>query len=489
MKNQGKLVLFSFVIGILYAFLFFQKQAGISHIIFVLVLLGSLAYWLKQYGLIQKNAPWLLAVPTVLLSLRFFISNNWILAFFNQIGIVILFITMCILLTVSKSLDWGRISFITNILATIFMPFRYFLKLYQWLWQKTNIKKDAPWLAKGIKIVVGICISLPLLFIVLALLSSADMVFANLLMEIPNKIFSLLDGEGISTGIGFVCIVILVTTYSFGYVWNLFEPNDKDTETIQEQLPIPRPDATIMITILLLFNIVYVLFSYIQFSYLFSANANVLPGGSTYANYARQGFFELLFVTFINFGIILLALFFLKERSKKVTITIKTLLFIMGTTTYIMIYSSFYRMGLYQQNYGYTYLRMGVYFFLFLETFLLGGTLLYILRPRFHLGKMYILLTLSFYIGFNYMNVDHFIAKRNIDFYLQTGTIDTYYLRSLSYDAIPQLTRLLDSSDPTVVKDIKEYLIAVKEDLDMEIKWQSFTYSTYRAKKSLEFIE
>lgn len=52
-------------------------------------------------------------------------------------------------------------------------------------------------------------------------------------------------------------------------------------------------------------NIIYAIFCFIQISYLFTKMT--LPEGFTYAEYARQGFFELMIVTFINFAIILIS--------------------------------------------------------------------------------------------------------------------------------------------------------------------------------------
>ena len=56
-------------------------------------------------------------------------------------------------------------------------------------------------------------------------------------------------------------------------------------------------DGIITLTVLLLLDLVYVLFVAIQFKYFFSGT---LGDGYTYAEYARRGFFELLFVTLIN---------------------------------------------------------------------------------------------------------------------------------------------------------------------------------------------
>ncbi|MDZ7837537.1 MAG: DUF4173 domain-containing protein [Actinomycetota bacterium] len=125
------------------------------------------------------------------------------------------------------------------------------------------------------------------------------------------------------------------------------------------------------ITVLSLLNIVFCVFSIIQFKYLFGGENFIQPSVFTYAEYARRGFFELVAVSVINFLIILIAVSFLKKESKNVTIAIRILLSLVAGFTFVMIASAFYRMSLYEQAYGFTYLRIFVQAFMVLLFFLL----------------------------------------------------------------------------------------------------------------------
>ena len=490
MQQEGKLMFYSLVLGILHTFLFFHKDLGVSYFIFMSFLLGSLVYWFHQGGELTRSRAWFFSIPIILLSARFLISSSMRLIVMNQLVIIVLFIGMSMLLKNPNKMQWGRIEFLKDIVLMMALPIQYCKKPYQWIYHKMNIKKDARWIKGAYKVLLGIFISAPLLLIIIGLLSSADMVFNNLLLSIPEKILSNLQDSTLTSMMGKIFTVLIVGTYAFGYAWNLNEQEIHDDEQQTEQnLLKAQLDQTILITMLTMINIVYIVFSYIQFSYLFGKNMGGLPVGITYSEYARRGFFELLFVTAINFGIILLTLFFAQQQSKRFNPILKSLLYMIGIATYIMIYSSYYRMGLYQQNYGYTYLRMLVYFFLFLETFLLAATLLFIIRPKFQLGKVYVIMFLIFYVGFNYLNIDRFIAKKNIDLYFQTNKIDLYYIQVLSYDVVPEMMRLLDAKDPAVVKETKNYLLQHKETLEQNKPWQSFNYSEYRAKKLVKSIE
>ena len=63
-------------------------------------------------------------------------------------------------------------------------------------------------------------------------------------------------------------------------------------------------DHTIIISMLSVINLVFVLFLISEVSKL-CGNFLQIPNGYIYSSYAREGFFQLLFVTIINFSIIL----------------------------------------------------------------------------------------------------------------------------------------------------------------------------------------
>ena len=80
----------------------------------------------------------------------------------------------------------------------------------------------------------------------------------------------------------------------------------------------------------------------------------------------------------------------------------------------------------------------------------------------------------------NFANVDIIIVKNNINRYFETGQIDIVYLKSLSYDAIPEMQRLLisvksssDSEEKQIAEEIIEYFNERKLDLENQKSWQS----------------
>lgn len=487
MPKQGRFVLLSFIMGILFTYLFYNRAPGISFLIFAVAFIGFLAYSLKQADLLRWDWAWLFAVPILLLSARYFLSTNVILNILNFPVIVALSIGMAALL-VNKKVDWGKLGFILTMTEKSMVPIVFFYKPYQYIYEKMSVNKSGKWRGTALKIFIGLLISLPLLLVILVLLASADAVFSHTLAVIPQFLGNWLDGRTIAQGIIRIILTILAATYLFAFIFVLLKPN---SETITEKLgefKRPEADSTVTITILSLVNIIYILFSIIQFSYLFAGN-NSLPGGLSYAEYARRGFFELLFVTIINFSIILGVLYFTENKKGAVGNTIKAMLLLISGATFVMLYSSFYRMGLYQQNYGYTYLRIFVYFCLAVEAIALVGTVAYIIKRSFSLMKVYIVTFLVCLTVLNYMNMDKIIASSNIDMYNKTGKIDFAYLTMLSQDQVPEIATLLNSKDEKLKAQVKTYFVKLKKDLQRPRSWVEFNYARYEALKIAEGVK
>lgn len=170
-------------------------------------------------------------------------------------------------------------------------------------------------------------------------------------------------------------------------------------------------------TVLTVLNVVYLLFSIVQFLYLF-ANLGIVEDFD-YATYARRGFFQLMFVTLINFAIIIITSLNKRETTKGINIYTKIMNMLLIVFTVVMILSSFLRMYLYEQEYGYTFLRLLVYFILVTELILAIPTFVYVFNKKISLLKYYIVIISVMLVILNFTNVDKTIARRNVDKYIQ----------------------------------------------------------------------
>lgn len=484
---MNSIIIGSIMLSILQSILFWDKKPGISVLIFVIATLALLVYIMHKNGKIKNKKALAFIIPITLLGNTYFVYNNTFFKKLNSIVIIALFIIMCIYLNKNKiklpqflykilAIIMGAIESITDVL-------NYFKKFKIVIKHRNN--------EKVLKIVKAILISLPIVVIVMILLMSADSIFANIFSQIFEWIEKIRTLNGVSEFFGRIGLIIVAFLFFAGFLINVTANNTMFTqeEMEEEKKPGIKIENITINTIFTILNIIYLVFSTIQFTNLFSQIGNA--EGFNYAEYARQGFFQLMFVSFINFGILFIANINKKEieiNSKKYK---KIMSILIVLFTIIIIISAFYRMSLYEQEYGYTYLRLFVYFILATELILTIPIILYILEKNINLLKVSIIIVTTMYVALNFINIDNLIAKRNIDRYFENPdkrTIDLNYLmKNTGTDAVSQISRLLNAKDKQVSKRVREYLYNGKEEYKKEEKkWQEFNLSKMKAERILE---
>jgi Domain of unknown function (DUF4173) len=194
---------------------------------------------------------------------------------------------------------------------------------------------------------------------------------------------------------------------------------------------------------LLVIDLLFASFVLVQIAVLFGGHDHVLnTAGLTYAEYARQGFFQLIVVALLTLVVVAAAVRFSRvEASDRGWM--KVLLGLLCLFTLVILASALTRMNLYQETYGFTRLRLLVD----VTIVWLGAVFAMLLCAGIKwkgswLPRAVVLLSAITLIGFNIYNPDARIAERNIDRYIRTGKIDVGYLAGLSPDAVPQLIRL-----------------------------------------------
>ncbi len=499
-RKKYWLLLFGLIIGVSFDIFFYHKTLGISYIIFIVLVL---AVFLASFGgCLRKlnNQAWFFVIPILLLSSTFFIFSNQVFKILNFLIVPIFVIMLSSLVANINKSDWSDIRFIGDIAKRIFVPFRFIHRPFLLLSRMTDNSDKGSKSRILPKVVIGILISIPLLAIILWLLSSADIVFKNIFISIPLlKIFK------------HFLIIILVSVYAICFLLALlkaFDERKKSTNGAVSTNSIPSTnsnantdgisstkiqwklflDPVVLLTILILVNAIYAIFSFIQFRYLFGGSSFVLPSSFTYAEYARRGFAELVIVTVINFGILIFGITFVKKDSKRIFTIIRAFLTLLVIFTFILLISAFYRMLVYEQAYGFTYLRIFVQVFMIMLFFLFIINIIYTWYQKLPIIKTYFIISLAIYIIMNFANVDKIIANNNINRYFKTGQIDMVYLKGLSYDAVPEMEEFFisvkDSQDPKdkqIANEIPDYFKGRQLDLKNQKSWQSYNISRNKA--------
>ena len=474
------------ILSILQSILFWEKELGISVILFVISFLVGLIYLMYKHKKVENKKAFILAIPIILLSATYFIYHNTLFQTVNVLAIVLLTIIMCIYAT---RLHVKIQEFLVKAIALLAGSFESISDVIDSLKNKFKKKEDienekTEKLKQGLK---SFIYAIPVILIVLMLLMSADSVFANIFENIFGEFQHIFMAENFVMFCLRVCIIIIFFFIFSGFFVNILKKDTMFNSESEEKIVEIRIEKMTINMILTSLNIFYFIFSIIQFTSLFS---NINTNDFDYATYARQGFFQLMIISFINIVMIILANVN-KENISSYTkgMSILTLLF-----TMVILLSAFFRMNLYEKAYGYTYLRLFVYYILVTEFILILPIGLWILDRKIDILKWTIGIVTIMYMILNFSNIESTIAKRNVDRYFENqeeNEIDLEYLfHHTGTDAIGQIKRLLNAKDESVVERVKEYLLLEKEELqNTQNNWQETNLSEINAKEELMYIK
>ena len=186
---------------------------------------------------------------------------------------------------------------------------------------------------------IGLAVGIPLVVVVLALLSGADAGMQKLLG-------SWIENISLWNWFWRVVVVFLSSMLFYSLFFNLtWGKKDADLAPVRQNWTFAGTGVVILLLL-----IVYALFTYVQFTYLFSGT---LPVSMTYSEYARDGFGQFVAVTLINFT--LLGISLTKTEQGR---AIKTLQALLIAASLIILASAAWRMWLYVDAYGLTMRRV-----------------------------------------------------------------------------------------------------------------------------------
>lgn len=444
--------------ALFYTFCLYKNSSGITYPFFIT---GSLLFFclcIKKLEISLKKNSCFMIVSLILLGISTCLTDDYKIIFMNKTGIFVLL--MCFFLhQFFQDAGWTFGKYLAEIFRSCFgavgmlgYPF-YHADFY---------RKEKEGRGKGLYIILGISIAVPLLFVVLLLLMSSDVIFRQLL----EKFFKAIS---ISDILG----VFLLVCFAFfaSYCLLSWFCQSKIKETTKDKR---TGEPLLAITIGSVLTVIYLLFCGIQVFSLFLKQM-ALPEGYTYAGYAREGFFQLLAVCVINLILVLFGLHRFRESKG-----LKIVLTVMSACTYILIASSAMRMVMYIRYYYLTFLRIFVLWSLAVLAVLLTGMILTIYRKDFPLFRYCMMVVTSFYVILAFSHPDYFIAKCNLaqlecnrqkdSFFLGEQYADWGYLGTLSADAAP-----------AIAKAFPEYVGKSHTDSDVNSPEESF-YDSYMKK-------
>ena len=440
----GRLCIPTIIYALLYTIFLYENTSGILVTLFAIVTGVYSLYCMQILHIEAKPLTIWYSVMMILTGLSSGLTGNKIIQGFNFCWILV-FLVFMLLHNFCNDRQWGLIKYIAAAFQAVFGAIgciaEPFMDIADYMRNERmdsdnmgsdNMGSDSmvgdsanATAGEGhmkkhrmLYVFIGIAIAFPLVVLIVVLLCSADVVFASVI----KKIFADINFFTVSKVV-FLFVFALFSSYCGIKYLSKKRISDAPVET-------PAFPAAIGITVAATISVVYVFFCFIQIVYLFGGLMQ-LPSGYTYARYAREGFFQLLFVCILNVIIVLLG----SELFRKNKI-LNAFLILITLCTYIMIASSTYRMGLYVSEYGLTATRLCVFWALGVIALFMLGVILSICKPAFSLFRYGIIVIGVCYLVLAFARPDYLVARYNTVCMEDT---DYKYLMSLSTDASPAL--------------------------------------------------
>lgn len=463
------------LLGILAEEAFFRSEIGISYFIFISAFYSVFMWRYRRFPFSHQRLGYLILCCIWVLSASYFLNNNMFFYGLNILVIPGLVIFHLVLITSPKNFHWNKPAFLVfifiRLIHSIKFSLGFALLVGKGLKQGGNKDKFLIWKKVGL----GIAISLPILFVVLNLLISADSQFEQLIGGIPQW-FQVINAERIIR-----LIIILIYTFAFfGFMQILFK---RQVNINKQQMNghLFKIDGVIAITVLIIINAVYLLFNLVQFRYFFSGT---LQADLTFAEYARKGFFELLFVTLINLSITVIVLTFVNRATSFMRRATQIMLTILVLASTVMLSSAFLRLSMYEDAYGFTFTRVLAHSFMIFLVVIFTYTLVKIWVEKLSLFHFYFITSLIYYTVIAIIDLDKIVVKENMNRYELSDKIDVHYLNQLSYTGVQGLINLYKMDED--IPELKKVLLERKKEAIAERRsWQSYNLKREQAFKEL----
>lgn len=417
---------FAFTITVAFHFLVAEHAFGLGFAIFAILLaIGTASIAHLQKGA-RNNWAFLFLLPVLFgaaTHVLYASETSRALAFFLTFGALILFAYWY---TRPKIAFCDVISFWPKQLA--FETMWPFPSLGEHL---VKIKSDK----RLSSILLGIGISVPFLLIFLSLFTSADQLFAKSF----NDLFQTIRlGEIVVKTIRDIIVGLFFLSSGFVMFTRLNKyAQDKVIKNWN------WVNQTTLATFLVMLNLLFIIFVGFQAAYFFGGEALIKAQGLTYSEYAVSGFFELLFVAGLVFGI---TWFIYRGTNMKNRLS-GVLCVALIAQTGVIIASAMSRLLLYIDIYGLTLSRFWAAYCIILIGFVLtAGTIGIAIKINYaKIAKMIFLGSVLLTSTVLLFNIEGFIASYNIERYLndKNQVLDTYYLvNNLSGDALIPLAKM-----------------------------------------------
>ncbi|MFH7599701.1 DUF4173 domain-containing protein [Streptomyces racemochromogenes] len=318
-----------------------------------------------------------------------------------------------------------------------------------WAWEGVRARGGGVGRDRWLPLLKGVVAAAALLLVFGALFASADAAFADLLGGLVPDVPV---GEGPLR----ILLFLAGTVLALAAARSAAAPHRWDAVKSRPGTARSRLEWSLP---LILLNLLFAGFNAVQLAVLFGGYDKVLEStGLTHAEYARQGFWQLLWATLFVLAVIALALRWAPRGTAGDRRLVRAVLGTLCLLTLVVVASAVRRMDLYVEAYGLTRLRLSVV----AAELWLGLVIVLVMAAGVAggrwLARAVVASAAASVLAFGLLSPDGTIAESGVTRHRQHGRIDLAYLRGLSADAAPALDRLPEPLRSCALMEIRDDL-------------------------------
>ncbi len=490
-KHPRRLWVLVLALGWLFDFLFWAHQVGVNFAVFsTICMICGLTLLILEGHQPSRNSLWLL-IPFAFFVITTFLREEPLTSF---LAYTFVFFSAGIFANTYLGGLWFQYG-LTDYFGKTFQLIGSMLARYQIF--SAQVRKERTQRGEsGKKLPVagllrGALMALPIVALFTALLTSADSVFNQKVLNF----FALFD-TGRFGEYAFRLFLIFLCAYLLGGLFLHAAIKSQDEKLAHEGVN-PFLGFTESSVVMGSVAMLFLTFVFIQFQYFFGGQANIgVTGGYTYSQYARSGFNELVSVAFFSL-LLIMGLSVVTKRENELQRRIYSWLSVAIVLEVLVILTSAYqRLTLAIDWHGFSRLRLyPSVFLIWVGIVFVAIVFLEIFRWEKYFAFTFVLASLGFAVTLTLVNVDAAIIRRNVERVEAGQHFNSGHLASLSTDAIPDLVeayRSPDISDSTRIKlgaVLFCYIHSDEFNLKKEVNWRSFNYSYWKASRLLKEFE
>lgn len=481
LRQKAPLILsLTFLYTLFFAWGLWDSVSGLMLLLFSAATVLYFTVSVRLMGLQGKKIHILFAGAIVLLGVSQFMSDSIEIHFYN----LLMFLILILAWMVTSAYDcgaWGVGQYVKSAFGAAFGCIRYLgdfsSDILYYIRNLTRKKQDERSRQTAKSVCIGIFAGIPVVAVMISLLCSSDIIFKNLIenitdVQLPSSVFQILTET--------VLLGIYLYIFLVGIANKEIRINTKERRTF---------DAVVAVTTYSMLTLVYLIFAFVQIGGLMLRKMQ-LPDGYTYAHYAREGFFSLLFVCALNIIFVIIGKLYFHRST-----VLQIILNVICGCTIIMIISSALKMYMYIGAYGMTRLRFKVVLALAVISLIMIGVIIWLNVKKYPLLRYSAAVLFTIFMVFSLCRPDYWIAKYNLYCFddIQFTTREIYNGWETSLDAVPAVVDYMDENHPDWLESgqtqqdcqIFEAYKDMAEEKYSEMQPKDFNLSVYTAAKLL----